>query len=142
MSRILKGDYAAGEDVVQEAFYRAVKFFPSFDENRGKLSSWFNTILFNSLRDAQRSGRGMSSIEVDRLSPEDVFLQENFTNNPDLSKYVEKSIGEVQSERSRRVLYLFFILGYTSKEISQIEEKISQTNVTTIVTRFRKQLKE
>jgi RNA polymerase sigma factor (sigma-70 family) len=142
MARILRGDYAAGEDVVQEAFYRAIKFFPAYDEEKGKLSSWFNTILFNSLRDYQRASSGISDVEVDKLSVYDVFSQDTLANNPDLRTLISDSIGKVSKERHRQILFLFFILGYTSMEISQIEEKVSQTNVTTVVNRFRRQLKE
>ncbi len=73
MSRILRHDRAGGEDVVQEAFCRALKFYGSYDERRGKLETWFNTILFNSLRDNQRASKGSGQEESDKLSLENVF---------------------------------------------------------------------
>ena len=142
MSRILRHDRAGGEDVVQEAFCRALKFYGSYDERRGKLETWFNTILFNSLRDNQRASKGSGQEESDKLSLENVFNLSALAASPELRKLISDGVEETRDHKHRRVLYLFCILGYTSMEISQIEEKVSQTNVTTIVNRFRDRLKE
>jgi len=137
MGRILGGDYSAGEDVTQEAFCRAWKFYPSFDPNIGKLETWFNAILYNSLRDYQREMKGEPSSQAKEISPEDVLMNINtdFT-------LIRKEIGEIRNNKHRRVLELFFIMGYTSTEINQIEEKVSVSNVTTIVNRFREDISD
>tara|TARA_R110000851_G_scaffold115675_3_gene241607 strand:- start:1968 stop:2453 length:486 start_codon:yes stop_codon:yes gene_type:complete len=140
MSSILRQDRAAAEDVVQEAFCRAIKFYHSFDPKRGKLSSWFNRILFNSLRDVQKEMRWQTTSVVDGLSVETLFTEVELTNNPALSNLISKAIDKQTNENHRRVLELFFIFGYTSTEISQIEEKVSVSNVTTVVNRFRVEL--
>lgn len=137
MGRILGGDYAAGEDVTQEAFCRAWKFYPSYDPNIGKLEAWFNSILFNSLRDYQREMKGEPSSQAKEISPEDVLM--NISTDFTL---IRKSIRQVRNKKHRRVLELFFIMGYTSTEISQIEEKVSISNVTTIVNRFKEELSD
>ena len=140
MSGILQGDRAAAEDVVQEAFTRAIKFWKSYDEKRGKLATWFNRILFNSLRDVQKEMRGHPPSHDMDFSVQDVFTNSNLSDNPEFFNFVSESVGNVDNDYHKRILELFFLLGYTSTEISQIEEGATVSNVTTVVNRFRKQI--
>lgn len=140
MSRILKGDWHAGEDVVQEAFTRAWKFYPSFDPEKGKLHSWFNGIMFNALRDYQRDARNGPQNESEDYSVEDVLSELNISNFEEKRKFLAQHINWVQNPDHKEVLYLFFMLGYNSREVSQIVPKMTQTNVTTIVTRFKERI--
>ena len=117
--------------MVQEAYCRALQYWPSYDPTRGPIKPWFNRILFNALKDIQREYNNRPKEEVEGLTLADVI-----TSNQ-LPESVLERIEEVDNEKHQRVLYLFYILGYNSREISQIEEKMSQTNVTTIVTRFK-----
>lgn len=141
MARILGGDYHAGEDITQEAFCRAWKFYPSFDPERGELNTWFNAILFNALRDYQRTMKMNVSVPENDFSVEDVLDKEYLSNNPDKREHLQDLVNTVQNETHREVVYLFFVLGYTSSEISQIIAGMSTSNVTTIVMRFRKRYK-
>ena len=136
IARILNGDYETAEDVVQEAFARAIKFQYSYDEKRGPLDKWFNTILFNSLRDQQRQDRGLPQ-ENSELVPDEASLLFSLTVEKDK---IPLWISRVKNEKHKRILTLFYIQGYSSKEISQIEKQTSQTNVTTVVQRFREEL--
>ena len=140
MSRILRGDYAAGEDVVQEAFTRAVKFYHSYDSQRASLKTWFNSILYNALRDAQRASRGAPEEITGEISVEDLFTVEELSKSPELSGYIQESVNSVTNVFHRRILELFFIFGYTTTEISQVED-ITVSNATTIVNRFRKEMR-
>lgn len=47
------GEYNA-EDVVSEAFARALKYWNSFDPKRHELGAWFSSILNNALKDFKR----------------------------------------------------------------------------------------
>lgn len=142
MSNILHGDRSAAEDVVQEAFTRSLRFWDSFDEEKGKLQTWFNRILFNSLRDVQREMRGQPPPHEADFSVYDVFTNGNISDNPEFLDFISESIVQTENQKHRRILQLFFQLGYTSTEISQIEENVSTSNVTTVVDRFRRQLSE
>ena len=133
MSRILANDYAAAEDVVHEAYTRAIQYLDSYNPDRAKFSTWFNKILFNSLRDIQQEYKNRPTEDINLISTEDVHL-------PQTEEDLETYIWGVKNDKHQQVLYLFFILGYDSKEISQIEEDMSQTNVTTIVNRFKQEL--
>ncbi len=135
MGRILGGDWAAGEDVAQEAFCRAWKFYPSFNPERGTIEKWFNGILFNALRSYQRQVRGGPLANAREVSPEDLIS--DLRIDPTV---LHETIEAVSNEKHRRVLELFYLLGYTSMEIDQIEEGMSQTNVTTIIHRFNERV--
>lgn len=137
MSSILRGDRAAAEDVVQEAFTRALYFHGTFNSDRGRLKAWFNTIMYNALRDIQREMRGYPSEDSANFSSEDVAHFMDFKEHPEKMLLLEHKINNVANPRHRRILELFFLLGYSAKEISQVEEKVSVSNVTTVVSRFR-----
>jgi RNA polymerase sigma factor (sigma-70 family) len=142
ITRILRGDHATAEDVVQEAFARALKFMKSYDKKRGTLDKWFNSIMFNAMHNIQNDHKGVVHVSTDSLSPQDVLEEEQLAHTPELVNYIEKFISLQENPLHKRILTLFFIMGYTSKEISQIEKGITQTNVTTIVGRFRSKLRD
>lgn len=138
MYRMTK-DYAAAEDVVQEAFCRAWKFFPAYDEEKAKLSTWFNAILFNALRDYQKEMRNGPTPYTPEISAES-FL-EDIKDKDIRREFLMESINQMGNPIHRDVVELFFINGYTSTEISQIVPKMTQSNVTTILNRFKEGLK-
>ena len=142
ISRILEGNFAAAEDVVQEAFARALAFYPSYDPNRGTIDKWFNSIMFNALKDYQKNEKGIVYGDPDDLSALDVLDVKQLASGRRLQTVLENAINHIKNEVHRRVLQLFYLMGYSSKEISQIEHKVSQTNVTTLVMRFRDSLRE
>lgn len=141
VTRILRGDSTSAEDVVQEAFARALRFYPTYDVERGTVDKWFNSIMFNALHDFQKDPNGVTHKAPDSLTVQDILEEIQLSNTPDLNNYILSRIEEVENQKHKRILELFFIMGYTSKEISQIEPKVSQTNVTTLVMRFREKLK-
>lgn len=134
MSRILGGDHAAAEDVVQEAYARAIQYYGSYDSSRGELMPWFNRILFNALRDIQREYNNRPPDNIEDFSVEDVLEPAKIPSS------LVDQIEAVVNEKHQRVLYLFFILGYSSREVSEIEDEVTQTNVTTIINRFKEDL--
>lgn len=140
MSRILQGDWHGGQDVVQEAFTRAWEYYPSFDPDRGKINVWFNAILFNALRDYQKETRIGPQNDAEDFSVNDILNELNISNFEEKRDYLAHKISWVQNPNHKEVLRLFFMLGYTSTEISKIVPKMSQTNVTTIVTRFKERI--
>lgn len=138
MSHILRGDRAGAEDVVQEAFTRAVRFIDNYNPKKGKMSTWFMTILFNALRDVQKEMRGQVQYQnCDNLSMEDVFGEDEIVFSKEFKILLRKKIESQKNEQHQQILMLFFISGYTSTEISQLMEKVSPSNVTTVVSRFR-----
>jgi RNA polymerase sigma factor (sigma-70 family) len=133
----LAGSRDAGEDVVQEAYMRAWKYKGSYNPNKAKLNTWFNTILYNSLRDYKKLDK-LGGVVVDNKTDE---IEEHVPYEK-VQEHLLLVWGEINEmkghKRIKRILYLFYILGYTSKEISEIEENVTQSNVTTISNRFKK----
>ena len=140
ISKRLGGDRASAEDVVQEAFARCLYFQHSYDPELGKLEVWFNKILYNALRDFQNESRAVIVVSDSNICVEEVLV--HFPKNRAVSKMIQEKIEDVRNEKHYQILRLFFVLGYSSKEISQIEDKVTVTNVTTVVKRFRDKLSE
>ncbi|MEL7423474.1 MAG: RNA polymerase sigma factor [Bacteroidota bacterium] len=126
------------EDVVQEAFTRALKYVDSYDKAKREFGAWFNTILNNALRDFKRDEKnyGMSmeaaggeeEVEEPRL---DVRQERREVRDLIFQK------GEVQQE----ILRLYYILNYTPKDIQAVTEHPRGTILSTI-TRFQQEVME
>ena len=131
----------ASEDVVQEAYYRACKYEQSYDSTRSSFNTWFNKILFNSLRDYQRSDKDSGvdhdadvELEIEVVSPSKT-LENLHLIEQEISRFGRKG-------KNRRILELFYLKGYSSYEISQIEEDVSVSNVTSINHLFKRKLED
>lgn len=136
--RKVGGHRDIAEDVVQESFTRAVKFYPAFNPELGDFSSWFNSIMYNTLRDVQRLNKTVIMETPQDISILDVLEVDSLDLSPTLRSTIIDAIEKTKNEKHKRILSLFFITGYTSKEISIMETGVSQSNVTTIVMRFKK----
>ena len=128
VSRSAGGDYNA-EDVVQEAFFLAVKYWEGFDPERRELGAWFNTILNNACKRFKRDERllGMA-VEFDEEYVEPFTPSETERDTIALVKdYIGKH-GGVQ----RDVLELYFLREYKPSEIALVTEaKIKTINTWT-----------
>lgn len=129
----LKYNKHLAEDIVQEAYLKSIKYYPSFDENKSSINTWFNKILFNVLREYQKDHPFLLELSEDKLI-DTSFLRLDFL--------VIDEIDKVENDKHKEILYLYFILGYNSLQISNILEDISQTNVTTISSRFQEKIRE
>lgn len=54
IARILRGDRTKAEDIVQQAFMKAIEKYDQYDEEKGKIDPWINFIIYNTLRDRLR----------------------------------------------------------------------------------------
>lgn len=138
VAKRLNGDRATAEDVVQEAFAKAVYFFPAYDPQRGKLSSWFNTIMYNVLSDVHNNKKEHTT-DSEEVTVQDVLG--DGMNTSDFSNFLVKKISEIKNAKHREILILFYIFGFSSKEIPYMMEEVSQTLVTTTALRFKERLK-
>lgn len=134
-------DTSVAEDVLQEAYYRAVKFYPSYDPERGSLSKWFNKIMYNALRDEYCKDKVGLAKDVADCKPEDV-IEDIYNLSQDKREFLYSNLNRVANKKHKRILYLFFVLGYSSSEICMIEDSVTQSNVTTVVNRFKESLKK
>ena len=139
-TRITGGNHHDAEDIVMEGFERAVRLQRSYDPKKGSPSTWMNSIVFNCFRDHSRSDKEKQNMINSEFSVEDVAEDLNVNTNPHVREYIESKIAEIKNEKHRSVVELFFLLGFTSLEICQIEQGVSRTNVTTIINRFKEEV--
>lgn len=114
------------EDVFQTAALLAWKNLDRFDPDIANFSTWFNSILFN---EARSSGRKR---EAKSITTEEKSAEHNF----DLQDIGRKITVYTDNRVHKTVLRLFYIQGYTGREIANILGNISVSNITTICNRF------
>lgn len=130
-------DHHIAEDIVQEAFCRALKYKGSYDQSL-PFDNWFNYILRNAQSDIVRSNSVVPITPcIDEFSIDD-FVDEDHMPR----ELLVNEISKVLNGDHREVLCLFVLGGYTSKEISEIRPNMSQTNVTTIFNRWISKVRE
>ncbi len=117
---VKKVSYRAGglhnaEDVVQEAFTRAVQYIDSYDSDRKPLPNWFNSILQNALKNFNQQERIQGMVkEIDRVvNLEDQVYQ---------GQVIQKVLDYISRRRDpdKDILNHFVVLGYSYKEIAQL----------------------
>ena len=131
------GSRPNAEDVVQEAFSRALKYYSTFEESKKEFGAWFNTIANNALRDFKNQEKRMGmSVEFNEedwgtsLNLDDEMLKESI-----YTKIAEKP------KQQREILKLHFEKQYMAKEIAEQMDVPHRTVVTTVV-RFSKEIKD
>src|SRR3972149_7707806 len=130
------GGAAQAEDVVQDAFERALRYNRSFEPDKQLLGAWFNTILSNALRDFQRSERlmGMSVEYVEEMDEAAPMLE--WEGN--MLDIVQDEI-KARSVFVRQALFLYFFKQYKPREIAQILD-ISSNYISVCVNQFKKEM--
>jgi RNA polymerase sigma factor (sigma-70 family) len=137
-----KLQYRAGtiwnaEDVVQEAYCRALKYKGTYGVQEQDFGAWINKIINNALRTAQAAERRMGmSVEYNEDMDEMVDMLEW---EEDMIKVVTNEMDK-KSSAVRQVLYLYFFSQYKPREISQVLD-ISNGYIRTTVKEFKNQLK-
>lgn len=133
IQRILHNKEAA-EDIVQEAYMKAWVALDTYDENRAGMATWFNRILYNTLHDSQRKFKQeLKLIENSNLTRYEFGLNELITIMPILNT--------IKNKKHREVCAMHFGFGYNTREIADLID-VTQTNVTTIINRFRDRMKQ
>lgn len=136
--RVPNKSLALAEEVVQEAYARALKYFSTYDNKINTFDIWFNKILRNALNDCRQ-------IEKDKGIT--YQLNENFeelsVTKEEKSQYlyILQYIYTIDNNRDKIIISLFYINGYTSKDIS-IYLGISDNHVRQIILRHRNKIKE
>lgn len=139
LTRPCRGNVEVAEDLVQEGFIKAMEKAHTYDPEKGKVKPWLTSIMWNCFRASLKKDKARNAPIVAGLQPEDVVDFIDHAENDSQRRIAQESIYKVKNSKSRRVLELFFLAGYSSIEISQIEN-VTQTNVTTIVSRFKETL--
>ena len=124
-----------GEDIVQEAYARAIKY--GYTHRTEDFDKWFSMVLNNTFKDHKRNENGLSHSSLD----------EDFIDGTDCQHYndqIIKEIYELISTKSRaqvEVLDLHWRQEMSAIEISKMTEH-SYSNCHQIIRRFRQELKD
>ena len=106
------------EDVVQEAFTRALKYFDSYLPHL-QFERWFGVILSNTLKTYQNECRmaGLTKNiddaldELEPVVPD--HIKDHFRNHMD-------KLSNSKGSYNKEIIRLHILFGYTSKEISEL----------------------
>tara|TARA_R110000823_G_C15952958_1_gene502524 strand:+ start:10593 stop:11081 length:489 start_codon:yes stop_codon:yes gene_type:complete len=128
------GGVENAEDVVQEAFCRALKYKDSFNPERQEIGAWFNTILNNALVSHQREQmlKGVT-VPYEEHEHEEVYECSNEKRHL-ISDVLERMYAK--SSKSRNILYLYFIQGYKMHEIARVVDD-KYKSVQMLIRRFK-----
>lgn len=112
------GGVENAEDVLQESFFRALRYCDSFDPTRQEIGAWFNTIMNNTLKVHQSEQmQGGATIPYDEHKHEETY---------ECAEAAKLQLAEIiggideLGEYKRNVLYLYFIKSYKMKEIHDV----------------------
>jgi RNA polymerase sigma factor (sigma-70 family) len=120
------------EDMVQEAFYRALFYADSFNPKFVSLSNWITSILNNCLKDLQREkmdGAAMHSVD------EEPAINDRCPSDVEMEKKILKDI-EGRGGETKQILWLYFKMGYKPSEIQRVLSG-SLSYIGVVVTRFK-----
>jgi RNA polymerase sigma factor (sigma-70 family) len=131
---------ARSEDVVQEAYTRALKYWstapsPLEDSTFGQ---WFTAILNNCMKDNQRTEAQHGAV-AESLEDEDTITKPSAIPAILFDQVVKKI--EEHSEETRKLLHLFFISQYNAKEVAQVMD-MSPNAVRQTAWRFRGMIRD
>lgn len=125
------------EDVVQEAFFRACKYWSSYNPET-KLGAWFNTILNNACKDKMREDRMMGmTVDIDDENLEPVVVEEI---DHGAIAHIKKLI-HGKNESQKEILRLYYEKGYKPTEIKEILDAEYGT-IRQTIWRFKEEVKE
>lgn len=126
----------SADDIIQEAYYRALKYHQSCREGEG-VNKWFGRIISRCLIDFKNEENGQ---------PKDEFIEEEAegTACPHYPSHIMREVFELIDTKSlvqKEVLNMYFKNEYTAHDISQITE-YSYAQCHKIISRFREELRQ
>jgi RNA polymerase sigma factor (sigma-70 family) len=142
LARTIVPDDRAAEDVAQEAFLRAWRHAAAYDPRRGSVVGWLLTITRNLAIDAVRVRRPVSFdpsvlIGLDRESTE--REPHELAQLGDDTARLRAALARLPEEQGRAIV-LAGLLGYTAREVGEIEDiplGTAKTRIRTALQRLR-----
>ena len=131
------GNEADAEDVVQEAYCRALKYKDSFEMGMN-FGHWFSRIVANAYKDWKREQYNHSlneEFDENEVEPtEDSSVQDNLINR------ISQEIELLEDVEHKSILRLHFVYGFKLRELAQISP-LKYREIVYIITKFKEQLK-
>ncbi len=106
------------EDLVQDAFHRALRALPSFDETR-PFRPWFFTILRNVGRNAAERHARWTSVAIPDELPSDSADPEDLAHRAHLRESIDRGL-DILSAMQRTCFRLCDIEGFDSTEVAEM----------------------
>lgn len=124
------------EDLIQEAFYRALYYIGN-QPILISLDHWFSGIIENCLKDLYKEKREGSGLH-NKLTPESAIIEPRYDEGG-----TKAALVEIENKRgdTRQILYLYFICGYKTEDVHKVVGG-SYENVRRACTRFRYYMQE
>ena len=132
----IAGSKEAAEDVVQEAYTRALKYYSSYDPSIN-FGQWFSRILKNSLHSFKNAEKGHACEELDEELVEGV---EGGAYNKVLIEEIKKEISNYPDD-VKEVLRLYFVHGYSPRSIVKIVE-MRYKSISQHIYKFKKDIRD
>ena len=126
------------EDVVQETFIKFWSHAPLWDEEKGKVKTWFYTILRNTAYSHLRKGKRNQITFLDEKIAVDEDIEKIFLDQ-EKRKKIQQAIIKLP-KKLQQVIILRYYETYSNAQISEILEKTVKA-VETLLVRARKELK-
>lgn len=106
------------EEVVQETFLRAIKYYHNYSPAKGSLNDWMNGVFSSRIKEWQRGAMlqgGNREIRDDDIISNDTVGEDN-----KMLAEIKEMINRIKTPLIRQICYLSFIQGYTPREIEQV----------------------
>lgn len=122
--------YDTAEELVQDAFIKAISCHSQYNPKKGSLRGWFSKILFSCLWNHLRTLKKRPPIyDIDFVLESDLLAYEE---EPNLREHISR----VHNVQHKQALLAYFVLGNSYAEIAPVLG-MTQDNVRKIVQRFR-----
>jgi RNA polymerase sigma-70 factor (ECF subfamily) len=142
LARTIIVDDRAAEDIAQEAFIRAWKHAGAYDPRRGSVVGWLLTITRNLAIDAVRVRVPVAIDPAALLGYDAASRERGPSEHAELADDRERlmtALARLPEEQSRAVV-LAGLLGYTAREVGEIEDiplGTAKTRIRTALHRLR-----
>lgn len=103
------------EDVIQEAFYRALHYKDSFNPKFVSLENWLTSILNNCLKDLLREKRDGQAMHDSEHEP---IIEDRCPSDEELERKILLDI-ESKAGNTRQILWLYFVMGNKLEDIQK-----------------------
>lgn len=129
-----QGNRQEAEDIIQEAYYRALKYFHTFDPMAWMFSTWINKIIYNCEKDFNKANlkHGMND-EFDEEFYEPIV--EDHAEVQDVHS-IRRMIYR-QPKEQRSLLLLYYVYQYSLGEISSMYPLVGYKRLDNTVKEFR-----
>jgi RNA polymerase sigma factor (sigma-70 family) len=124
------------QDIIQEAYARALKYYKSYD-GKQPFAAWFKTILNNALSDHRKSRDGLVTNSFEEEEADGIPC----THYVDRVNFEVDDLIRTKSPQLQEILTYWWKHGYTGAEISQFTDNSYDVCYKALF-RFKSELKE